>query len=666
MRSVFLWRMLVVLTITILLASLLVTGGYMYLSRDAYTAIKLQELTPKSEAVGQLLAEYDSGELAADAFIRLADKILRASDATGIITDAGGTFLYNSVEIAQASEQYLKALDEQIDDALSGQGTMREDIRTADNRLALSICVPVKDQTGAIIGSVFLLKNAEEIAATTQRLNNTLLLTVAVVLPIMLLLSSFSVRRLAGPLHEMGEVAIKMSKGNFTIRADENEVGEMGLLARALNNLCDTLSQTIYQLRAEKTQLDHMLSSFSEGIAATDSVGVLTHYNPALMRMFGSVRVNSRMELIPDTSIWEAFDEVYSTGEPKQIRYPLSGDRMLWITITPVVTEEGERTGVVGLFRDMTEMERLERTRREYVANVSHELRTPLTAVRGLLEPLADGMVQSEEDRQRYYRIMLREVMRLSRLITDMLQLSRLQSGTEYMELAEVDISEILEDIRQSYVKEAAQRGIRLELCAPRLPHVLTDADRVEQLLVILLDNAMRYTPEGGSIMLAGEDGPRVNISVSDTGSGIPEEDLPYVFDRFYKVDKSRKEGGTGLGLSIARHLIEKLGEKIAVESRLGEGTCFRFTLKKYVSNAIALGPPSEDWDAALDEPLSVWPQELEAEEHTGRTQDAPYEVIPPKEKEKRHDRKKPRKPDKANKEDKRAVQEEKEGESDQ
>jgi signal transduction histidine kinase len=150
-------------------------------------------------------------------------------------------------------------------------------------------------------------------------------------------------------------------------------------VARALNNLCDTLSQTIYQLRAEKSQLNQILSSFSEGIAATDSVGVLTHFNPALMRMFGSVRVNTRCELIPDSGIWDAFDEVYRTGEPQSMRYPLPGDRMLWITISPVVTEAGERTGVVGLFKDMTEMELLERTRREYVANVSHELRTPLT-----------------------------------------------------------------------------------------------------------------------------------------------------------------------------------------------------------------------------------------------------------------------------------------------
>jgi CheY-like chemotaxis protein len=259
------------------------------------------------------------------------------------------------------------------------------------------------------------------------------------------------------------------------------------------------------------------------------------------------------------------------------MRYPLPGDRILWITISPVVTAAGERTGVVGLVKDMTEMELLERTRREYVANVSHELRTPLTAVRGLLEPLADGMVQSEEDRQRYYRIMLREVVRLSRLITDMMQLSRLQAGTEYMELIEVDINEILEDVRQNYVKEAAQRGIRLELDAPGLPHVLTDPDRVEQLLVILLDNAMRYTPEGGAITIYGEDGPRVNICVTDTGCGIPGDIIDRIFDPYFTTKE--KDLGTGLGLAVVRGIVEKIGGAIRVETRTGEGSTFHILL---------------------------------------------------------------------------------------
>jgi signal transduction histidine kinase len=281
------------------------------------------------------------------------------------------------------------------------------------------------------------------------------------------------------------------------------------------------------------------------------------------------------------------------------MRYPMESDRMVWITFSPVLSDEGERTGVVALFKDMTEMEKLEKSRRDYVQNISHELRTPLTAMRGLLEPLADGMVSKEEDKQRYYKIMMREVLRLSRLITDMMQLTRLQAGTEYMEFVRVDIHEILEDVYINYNMEAAARNIRLVLDAKKLPNVVTDPDRIEQILVILLSNAMRYTPPGGTVTIRAENRERVHVSVIDEGSGIAEEDIPYLFDRFYTADKSRTEGHTGLGLSIAKQLIDKLGESITVESEKGKGACFTFTLKKYISNAIALGPAHDDWEAA-------------------------------------------------------------------
>ena len=193
-----------------------------------------------------------------------------------------------------------------------------------------------------------------------------------------------------------------------------------------------------------------------------------------------------------------------------------------------MVTDGGQRVGVVGLFKDMTEMERLEAMRREYVANVSHELRTPLTAVRGLLEPLADGMVRDEEDRQRYYRIMLHEVLRLSRLITDMMTLSRLQSGTEYMEVVRVDLNTLIRDIASGYSGPAHQKGIDLIVDAPKpVPDAMTDPDRIEQVLIILIDNAMRYTPEGGTItigMCNAKDA--IVLTVTDTGCGISKEDV--------------------------------------------------------------------------------------------------------------------------------------------
>ena len=165
-------------------------------------------------------------------------------------------------------------------------------------------------------------------------------------------------------------------------------------------------------------------------------------------------------------------------------------------------------------------MERVEKLRRDYVANVSHELRTPLTAVRGLLEPLADGMVKDEADRQRYYKIMLHEVLRLSRLITDMMMLSRLQSGTEYMEITRVDVNELVQDIASAYSSTLADKGVNLVLDCPRpVPDAMTDPDRIEQVLVILLDNASRYTPKGGTITISARNGKeKIQLSVTDTG----------------------------------------------------------------------------------------------------------------------------------------------------
>lgn len=632
MRSVLLWRIVVIVVVTVLLASLLMTGGYMYFSRDAYAAIKLAELSGEVQAMAQLYMEYNDAGIELASFLRILNAMMQSSDTTGIIVDAGGQEVYHTISVKEfKDEAYAALMREQIQAALEGSTTQTPAVPMSSGYDALSVCMPIQDAKGNIVGAAYILKSPVEIMRTTSRLNNTLVMAMAVVLPFMLLFSTLSARRVTEPLHAMGEVAIKMSQGDFQVRANEDEIGEVGLLARALNNLCDTLSQIIYQLRAEKSQLRAILASLSEGVAATDSVGCLTLYNPSLIKMVGAVRVGTRYELIPDEWIWDAFDEVYATGKEKTLRHPMQNERILWITIAPVIADDGARTGVVGLFKDMTEVENMEASRTDFIQNISHELRAPLTAMRGLLEPLADGMVKEEADRDRYYKIMLREVLRLSRLITDMKQLASIQTGTEYVEFSEVDINELLEDIQVNYAKEAAQRGITLAVDAPKMPRVITDPDRIEQIIVILLSNAMRYTPEGGSIVLRAQNCARVNISIIDTGTGIPEKDLPHVFERFYTVDKSRKEGNTGLGLSIAQQLIEKLGERIIVQSEEGKGACFTFTLKKHVSNAIALGPAPDDWTEQTLDPLPL--QDWQAAQETPATRDAVFEVLQEKRK---------------------------------
>ena len=240
-------------------------------------------------------------------------------------------------------------------------------------------------------------------------------------------------------------------------------------------------------------------------------------------------------------------------------------------------------------------------------------------------------MVKDEEDRQRYYRIMLHEVLRLSRLITDMMTLSRLQSGTEYMEVVRVDLNTLIRDIASGYSGPAHQKGIDLIVDAPKpVPDAMTDPDRIEQVLIILIDNAMRYTPEGGTItigMCNAKDA--IVLTVTDTGCGISKEDLPHIFERFYKVDKSRGEGGTGLGLSIAHFIMEKLGESITVESEPGKGTRFIMTVKRYVRNAIALGPAGEGRGRYGDEAGEDAEKQKIPETNSASTVvDAQYEVI--------------------------------------
>ena len=474
--------------------------------------------------------------------------------------------------------------------------------------------------------AVLLVANSVEYLLMTARVSDTFIVSAAFVLPFAFLMAAACANYITSPLSDLAEKAAEMAKGDLGVRADTDAPGEAGVLAATLNQLCDSLSDTIFSLRNEKSQLDQILKSFSDGIAAIDGKEHLTHYNAAVMRIFGSVSAASPMELIPDESIWDTYRAVFRTHEDQSMRYSLPGDRTLWISVVPVMGDDGLCSGVVGLFKDVTEYERLEQTRRDYVANVSHELRTPITAMRGLLEPLADGLITDEETRQRYYQIMLHESIRLSKLITDLLQLSRLQSGTEYMELGAVDTEELLSEVLENYRPEAEQKGIQLDLDIPEgLPFAMTDEDRIEQILVILIDNAMHYTPEGGSVTLAAETaevgGERlIIVSVTDTGCGIAKEDAEHLFERFYKTDKSRKEGGTGLGLSIAKQIIDKLGGHIWVESEPGKGASFRFTLKCYVTNTIALGPSSSD---------VIFGSSSEDERLSGRDSgDADYEVL--------------------------------------
>jgi signal transduction histidine kinase len=581
-------RAFLICIVLLIIGNVVLVLAYTYFGKKTYVELERKSLNETADSLQGLFSFSDGQEVPRTSLKGYLDVISTSKEVSYILfvqNAADGTDVYSNMKEMPDGDQ-LMTLHDRLS---SGESIRSDDYKVLKKVHAICVGRPLYINETVYIGSFVLIREINHINVAFAKLSRSLWLVSLLLLPLLILTSYFAVNQMLHPINEMTKVAKQLSKGNYDVRAKDDYPGELGLFARTLNNMSSALSSTIRQLENEKRQLGYILSSFSDGVAAINKQGELTHYNPALMKMFGAVDVHSTMDLVPDRSIWEAFESVVDSEEPRMFHYNLPGERVLWISVVPVLSDSEGCIGAVGLFKDATDIEKLERMRNEYVANISHELRTPLTSLRGLLEPLSDGMIKDPEKQKQYYAIMLREVERLSRLITDMLQLSRLQSGTETMEMTMFDVNELLEEVSQSFQTEANKRSIRIEIeTEESLPAVLSDRDRIEQVLVILIDNALRYA-KSTIRLLAVDEIHEVVISVWDDGIGISKENLSRVFERFYKVDASRKDGGTGLGLSIAKKIMDQLEEQIEADSEEGKWTCFRFTLKKYVSNAIPL-----------------------------------------------------------------------------
>lgn len=582
-------RAFLICIVLVVICIMLFLAAYTYFGRKTYLHLEREQLNKTADSAQELFMHPVDQTLSRTTFLGYLDAISYSNETSYVLlfSNNDGTYYYNTNIENYEDSPYIREIYNRV---MSGEEIELTNFRIAETDNAICAGRPLYLESGQQpIGCFILIKEIYNVNSAFTRLSRSLWIVSFFLLPLLILSAYFAVSQMMHPLSEMTNVARQLSKGNYEVRAKEDYPGELGLFARTLNNMSGALSSTILQLESEKRQLGYILSSFSDGVAAINKQGELTHYNPALMKMFGSIDIHSPMDLVPDRSIWDAFDAVVDSQEARVFHYNLPGDRTLWITIVPVLSDTDGCVGAVGVFKDATEIEKLEKMRNEYVANISHELRTPLTSLRGLLEPLVDGMVKNPETQERYHTIMLHEVERLSRLITDMLQLSRLQAGTETMEMTMFDVNELLEEVMQSFQTMAKKRNIRIELETHEdLSEVLSDRDRIEQVLVILIDNALRYAKTTIKLR-ATETAHEVMIDVWDDGIGISKKNLPRLFERFYKVDSSRKDGGTGLGLSIAKKIMDQLEEQIEVDSAEGEWTCFRFTLKKYVSNAIPL-----------------------------------------------------------------------------
>ena len=582
-RSALLRRVYALVILALVITAVSTWLLFLLTSNSLFVNIRAKEMMPRAQSLASVVDGYLSGTFEEDLLLSLVDVSEEGSsimNAYLIVANRGGQIVLTSDINRQISPESLKDV---VAEALNGRNTIRI-LKSAGNADIFMLGLPVYAANGTISGAQLLYMPLYETLAARGALAGALATSMGIVVPVVFVALYALLYRIVTPLRQMRDVALRMADGNFDRLANEEISGEIGQLGASLNRLSRELKRTISALTLERNRLVQILNGLTEGIAAVDQLGNMTHINPALENLFPGDKLTAdpRMRVIPRAEVWQAFDAAVNLGESADFSIR-EGEKDIRCVISPVRDESAKIAGAVGLFRDISKEVRLENTRREYVANVSHEMRTPLTAMRGLIEPLRDGLVTDENAQKRYYDIILREILRLSRLINDLMELSRLQSGTLAIQPERFEIGELIEDLADRYTSTAAEHGLKLSLNTDfsACPALYANPDRVEQLLVILLDNAIKYTPEGGEISVSGEwNDERVTLRVRDTGMGISPENLEHVFERFYKVDKAHTGMGSGLGLSIAKEMLKQMGENIWVTSELGKGSEFSFTVK--------------------------------------------------------------------------------------
>lgn len=408
----------------------------------------------------------------------------------------------------------------------------------------------------------------------------------------------FLLTKITQPLREMKVAADRIAQGDYTMRVAIRSTDEIGELANTFNQMAAELHKLIRDLQHERDHVSSMLRSMTDAVISFNAEGDIILTNPqgkslledwSAMQWEDDDEADQGIGQVPGPLL-EIFRAVKSEGKEMTAKIHVQSDA--WsVVMTPLAATESIR-GAVAVLRDITEEFRLDKTRKDFMANVSHEIRTPLSMVQGYSEALLDDIASTPEERRDLVQVIHDESLRMGRLVNDLLDLARMEAGHVDLALQQVDVNALIGRVYRKFAALAKEREITLHRPPEDSGFMLkaADPDRLEQIFTNLLDNALRHTPAGASIRmnvehkLSSRGSPLLEFTIADEGIGIPPEDLPYIFERFYKADKARKResngaGGTGLGLAIVRNLVEAHGGKIRATSEPGKGTTFIFSL---------------------------------------------------------------------------------------
>jgi two-component system phosphate regulon sensor histidine kinase PhoR len=469
-----------------------------------------------------------------------------------------------------------------------GQASRTSETLDAD---LLYVAVPVYEN-GALTGFIRLSMAQDDISRYVRGLWSYLIIGLLILFAAAAVLSYRFARGLSRPLDELMRVAAQITQMNYRARVENESRDELGQLGRAINKMASSLETQVEHIKENESRLKNVLDNMNVGVLMIDKEARIALVNPSAEKMLGFShkelqgltfdRAKQPLELT--RMIEEGLAKRSFIRDEIHVYFPQ--ERIVEVNLVPMYTSDDQWVGLLAALHDITELRRLENMRSEFVANVSHELKTPIAAVKGFAETLLAGAMNDPETARSFLQIIYDESGRLDRLIADILELSRIESRRIPLNFAPIDLADFIGRTLEMMRAHADGKQIALRMDVPEGLFVEADEDRLRQILINLISNGINYTPNGGAVRVRAEtvhsgDEERIRLTVTDTGIGIPKQDLPRIFERFYRVDKarSRSSGGTGLGLSIVKHLVELHKGSIQVESKQGLGTTFKIEL---------------------------------------------------------------------------------------
>ena len=469
--------------------------------------------------------------------------------------------------------------------ALDSGLSVRTRALTLDGQEHTFVAVPIV-LNGETVGVVRVSRPTSASNNQVVTIVIVIIITAALVLILSVGLAYVLARRTSRSMEAVAEGARRFAQGDLEYRMDTHISNNFHDLADAFNEMADAIRDRVRDLSAEGNHLSVVLDTMADGVIVINGNGQIELMNLAAEWMLEppthEAAGSQLVEVVRDHEILQLVSEATETRQTRQVELELAHRRrFLNVIATPL--SEGGNEGVLLTLHDVTRLWQVETTRREFVSNVSHELRSPLAAIRAMTETLQDGALNDPDTAQDFLSRIQSDVQRMTTMVNELLELSRLESGQVPIHLVPINLRTVIQEIESRFDMGTDGKRLTLKTHVPdETPLVMGEADKLNQVLGNLVENAVKFTGDGGAISISAETSDRwVEVKVKDTGIGIAPEHLPHVFERFYKVERSRRHGGTGLGLAIVKHLVQAHGGDIRAESVEGEGSTFSFTLPR-------------------------------------------------------------------------------------